>query len=60
MYDINVLDKSYEGILWVSFKDKRSGECFNVCACYLPANGSSRYISAQEFYDTLLTNIYEY
>ena len=42
-------------------KDKKSDERgFNVCTCYLHPNGASRYVSAQEFYDTLLTNIYEY
>lgn len=44
----------------MSFKHKYSGNYFNVCACYLPPQGSSRYVSAQEFYDHLLTNIYEY
>ena len=60
LFEVSILDRSYEGILWVSFKDKVSNICFNVCTCYLPPHGSSRYVSAQEFYDQLLTNIYEY
>ena len=58
--DVDILDRSYVGILCVSFKNKVSGVCFNVCACYLPSHGSSRYVSAQEFYDQLLTKIFEY
>ena len=59
-FDIAILDKSYEGILWVSSKNEISSVCFNVCVCYLPPHGSSRCVSAQEFYDQLLTQIYEY
>ena len=54
MFDVSVLDNLYEVILWVSFKHKPS------FVCYLPPHGSSRYVSAHEFYDQLLTNIYEY
>ena len=60
IFDISILDKSCEGILWVSFKDRKSNCCFNVCTCYLPPHGSSRYVDAEEFYDKLLANIYEY
>ena len=60
IFDISILDKSCEGILWVSFKDRKSNYCFNVCTCYLPPHGSSRYVDAEEFYDKLLANIYEY
>lgn len=60
LFEVSILDRSYEGILWVSFKDKIPNTYFNVCTCYLPPHGSSRYVSAQEFYDQLLTNIYEY
>ena len=60
LFNVSVLDNSYEGILCVSFKHKSSNECFNICVCYLPPHGSSRYVNANEFYDQLLTNIYEY
>ena len=59
-FNVFVLDKSYDGILWVSFNDKISDYCFNICACYLLPHGSSIYVSAQEFYDQLLTNRYEF
>ena len=60
LFNVSVLDNSYEGILWVSFKQKSSNEFFNICVCYLPPHGSSRYVNAHEFYDQLLTNIYAY
>ena len=60
LFNVSVLDNSYEGIIWVSFKHKSSNEFFNICVCYLPPNGSSRYVNSHEFYDQLLTNIYEY
>ena len=60
LFNVSVLDNSYEGILWVSFKQKLSNEFFNICVCYLPPHGSSRYVNGHEFYDQLLTNIYAY
>ena len=42
------------------FQHKSSNKCFTVCVCYLPPNGSSRYVNAHEVYDQLLTNIHEY
>lgn len=36
MFDIGVLDTSFEGILWVSFKHKNSDFRFNICVAYLP------------------------
>ena len=60
LFNVDILDNSYEGILWVSFKHKTSSECFNICVCYLPPHGSSRYVNVHDFYDKLLTNIYEY
>ena len=59
-YTISILEDSYEGIIWLSFKDKRLDTVYNVCAVYLPPQGSSRYVNAQEFFDHLLTNIYEF
>ena len=60
-FNVDILvDNSYEAILWVSFKHKTSNECFNICVCYLPPHGSSRYVNVHDFYDKLLTNIYEY
>ena len=56
-----MLDKSYEGILWIHLHSK--GDCdyaMVICACYLPPEGSSRGDNAQEFYDTLLTQKYMY
>ena len=59
-YNIQVLDKSHEGILWINFKHVLTGSSFNlcVCVCYLPPEGSSRYVNVDECFDTLLTKVY--
>ena len=59
-YNIQILDKGHEGILWINFKHILNGTCFNLCVCYLPPEGSSRYVNVDEFFDTLLTKIYQY
>ena len=59
-YTIQVLDKSHEGILWINFKHILTGSSFNLCVCYLPPEGSSRYVNVDEFFDNLLTKVYQY
>ena len=59
-YNIQVLDKSHEGILWINFKHILTGSSFNLCVCYLPPEGSSRYVNVDEFFDNLLTKVYQY
>ena len=61
VYNVHVLDESYEGILWIRLVSKEDNDTgVLLCACYLPPEGSSRGNSAQEFYDTLLTQTYMY
>jgi hypothetical protein len=59
-FDVCVLEDKYEGILWLSFKHRLITCNFNVCVCYLPPENSTRYVNAHEFFDTLLTGIYDY
>ena len=35
MFNIGVLDQSFEGILWVYFNYKHSDFKFNVCVCVI-------------------------
>ena len=59
-YNNQILDKGHECILWINFKHILNGTCFNLCVCYLPPEDSSRYVNVDEFFDTLLTKIYQY
>lgn len=47
-YNIQVLDNSFEGIFWINFKRISDGSVVNLCVCYLPREGSSRYINVDE------------
>ncbi|CAG2205739.1 unnamed protein product [Mytilus edulis] len=60
MFDIGVLDTSFEGILWVSFKHKNSDFRFNICVAYLPPENSTRQVDKDVFFDTLITQVYEH
>ena len=59
-YNIEILESSFEGILWLSLKSKESQRNLTICVCYLPPLNSSRQIDAQSFYDCLLTSYYKY
>ena len=59
-FNIQVLDKSREGIFWMNFKHILNGICFNLCVCYLPPEGSSGYVNVDECFDNLLTKKYQY
>ena len=50
----------YEGVLWLEFNDKCTNYPFYACVCYLPPNNFTRQIDVCDFYDTLLSNVYEY
>ena len=53
-FNINVWDSSYEGILWVRFKQQQNSQVvFLICVCYLPPSSSSRGDTSQEFFETL-------
>ena len=54
-----MIDDTYEGILWIKLSLKHDpGISVLLCVCYLPPEGSSRGNQVQEFYDTLLAQVY--
>lgn len=55
-----IIDATYEGILWIKLTGKNSKTVLKLCVCYLPPQGSSRAVCAEEFYDILLTQFYFY
>ena len=59
-FDIKIEDKSSEGILWLSLKNFEDNSSFYACVCYLPPKHSTRSTDPCKFYDTLLSNIYEF
>ena len=49
-FKVNVVNTSYEGILWVKFEHRDNPQVtFLVCVCYLPPSRSSRGDTSQEF-----------
>ena len=57
-YNISILDKSYEGILCILFKDKISDFSFTVYCCYLAPENSPYGRNSAEFYHHLLSLTY--
>ncbi|VDH92415.1 Hypothetical predicted protein [Mytilus galloprovincialis] len=51
---------SVEGVMWINITDKGGKFQFNACVCYLPPVDSTRNVDAQEFYDTVLSQIHTY
>ena len=60
MFNIEIVDKSYDGILAVKFSNKTTKTDFIVYACYLPPENSTRGRNAQTFFAHLLTLIYSH
>ncbi len=54
-FNVNILDKTMEDILWVELAHKNSSFCINICVCYLSPEGSSRYVDPNEYFNTLLS-----
>ena len=59
-FNISRLDDSHEGILWIKCASKTNNSVLLLCTCYLPPEGSSRCVNPEEFFDTLLTQVYTY
>ena len=59
-FDVKIEDNSTEGILWLSLTDFVSQTSLYTCVCYLPPKNTTRPIDPCKFYDTLLSNIYDY
>jgi len=60
IFEIGILNKSIEGILWIYMKDRLSNFKINVCVCYLPPENSTRQVEKEYFFDSLLSQVYEY
>ena len=59
-FDVNILDDSVEGILWLSFVHKHDSFCFLSCVCYLVPANSSYSVNASDYFDNLLFHISQY
>jgi hypothetical protein len=57
-FDINVVEDNYEGIMWLQFKERSSGDVFYCCVCYLPPIESTRDVDVHEFLYSLLCDIH--
>ena len=57
-YNISILDKSYDGILALLFKDKVTSFCFALYCCYLPPENSPYGRDNTAFFTHLLSLIY--
>ena len=53
-FKVNVVDTSYEGILWVKFEHRENPPVtLLVCVCYLPPSRSSRGDTSLEVFENL-------
>jgi hypothetical protein len=55
-----VLDDTEEGILWLKLTSLSDDFTLCCCACYLPPEGTTRYVDPHAFYDTLLAQVLVY
>ncbi|CAG2243151.1 unnamed protein product [Mytilus edulis] len=60
IFDIGILDQSFEGILWLYLHHRLSNFRFNICVCYLPPDHSTRQVDKELFFDTLISQVYEF
>ena len=59
-FNVSVLDASCEGILLLSLCHKQDSVNILPCVCYLPPENFSRMFDVSNFYDTLISLIYQY
>ena len=52
-YIVNIMDESFEDILWGQFEHKIVLLCINVCVCYLSQDGSSHIVDPYSYFDKL-------
>ena len=58
IYNISILDDSFEGILGILFKDKTTEYCFSTYCCYLPPENSPYGRDSTSFFTHLLSMLY--
>ena len=56
-FHINILDKSFEGILGIEFRNKYTDFIFVVFTCYLPPENSP-WENSTEFFGHLISQVY--
>ena len=60
-YSIDIVDKNYEDIIWVSCtQTKDPDQVLYICVCYLPPASSSRGDKSHEFFDILKQQILQF
>lgn len=57
-FKVTIVDKNYEGILWLNFQHRTLPFNFYACVCYLPPDQSTRNVDVDNFFDTLTQQIY--
>ena len=60
IFYFDILDNSFEGILWIKLSHRVHNYKVNLCVCYLPPENSTRQIDQDLFFNTLLVQVYEY
>ena len=60
VYNVQVIDNCYDGILCIKFENVEDKSSFIVCSCYLPPENSPYGRDAVSFYAHLLSLIYLY
>ena len=59
-FEVSMVDRSIEDIMWLKIKCLHSGESVFFCICYLPPENSSRKVDAEHFYTNLMHQVYQY
>ena len=59
-FNIEILDSSFNGILWLKVTNHLSNFSIYACVCYLPPENYFRQADVHAFFDNLLTSIYNY
>ncbi len=52
-YNISKLPRTRDGVLWLQFTSKDSGDTFCICVCYLPPKGLNYQCNGDLFQDLL-------
>ena len=60
MFDVTVLDKDVDGILWLKFSARHATYTFCTCVCYLPPQRSSRSVPVDDFYGDLISQVHRF
>ena len=58
-YNTEVVDDTFDGILWLKLHNKFDNSKVFVCCCYLPPNHSTRQVDAHEFFIHFCQAFYE-